>query len=182
MPKFHLRPVMFHQTPLVRQISEAVRIERWWVDLILNSKAEFNRCRIGRLTIGEEPKKEERMEPIKETEQEEDRSVPLWEEGKAKDRRIKEVALTVDLERGVSRTIPRKRRGEEEKSRKNKAKLQYPLVGENWGEEETVILPMSLRTTPLSTTLQYPSLQPPSLPPPSRYLYSPLPRCQRPVQ
>ena len=106
------------------------------------------------------------MEPIKETEQEEDRSVPLWEEGKAKDRRIKEVALTVDLERGVSRTIPRKRRGEEEKSRKNKAKLQYPLVGENWGEEETVILPMSLRTTPL---LHNPPIsQPPTpLPPPS---------------
>ena len=64
MPKFHLRPVMFHQTPLARQISEAVRIEKWGEDLILNSKAEFNRCKIGRLTIGEESRKGRRKEWI----------------------------------------------------------------------------------------------------------------------
>ena len=52
-PKFHLRPVKFHQTALTRQIHEAVRIQRWGEDIILNSRSEFNRCKIGRLTIGE---------------------------------------------------------------------------------------------------------------------------------
>ena len=46
-PKFHLRPVQFHQTALSTQIAEAVRIEKWGEDIILNSKADFNRCKIG---------------------------------------------------------------------------------------------------------------------------------------
>ena len=122
-------------------------------------------------SIGEEPKKEERMEPIKETEQEEGRSATLWEESRAKDRRIQEVALNFNVERGISRSIARKREGEEEKTRKNKAKLQYPLLGENWGEEETVSLPMSPETTPLlhnSPVSQPPTpLHPDTFTPPS---------------
>ena len=62
-PKFHLRPVNFHRSSLGRQIAEAVRIERWGEDLILNSKAEFNRSKITRLTLGEEkPEKKGRSQ------------------------------------------------------------------------------------------------------------------------
>ena len=39
--------MQFHQTALGRQIAEAVRIEKWGEDIILNSKADFNRCKIG---------------------------------------------------------------------------------------------------------------------------------------
>ena len=46
-PAFHLRPIKFFRTALSRQISEAVWIQRLGEDKILNSKAEFNRCKIG---------------------------------------------------------------------------------------------------------------------------------------
>ena len=185
-PKFHLRPVMFHQTPLARQISEAVRIEKWGEDLILNSKTEFNRCKIGRLTIGEESRKEEGVELSKENEQEEDRSATLWEEGRAKNRRIQEVAQNLNLERGISKSVPKKREGEEEKTRKNKAKLQYPLLGEDWGEEETVSRRQSPEMTPLpknSPPFYTPITQSPTLlpPPPSTQIPSlPTPQVSTP--
>ena len=56
--------MQFHQTALGRQIAEAVRIYKWGEDIILNSKAEFNRCRIGRLTIGEDNKKGEEIDNL----------------------------------------------------------------------------------------------------------------------
>ena len=52
-PTFHLRPVRFFKSALTRQIVEAVLIQRWGGDTVLNSKSEFNRSKIGRLTLGE---------------------------------------------------------------------------------------------------------------------------------
>ena len=49
-PKFKFRIIRSFQDPLTRQLAEAVRIERHG-DGILNSKSEFNRCRIPRLKI-----------------------------------------------------------------------------------------------------------------------------------
>ena len=49
-PKFMFRIVRSFQDPLTRQLAEAVRIERS-VESNLNSKSEFNRCRIPRLKI-----------------------------------------------------------------------------------------------------------------------------------
>ena len=60
-PSFFIRPVGFYQTALTRQLAEAVRINRWVVRVVLDSKYEYNQCKIGRLTIGEEIDKEERM-------------------------------------------------------------------------------------------------------------------------
>ena len=56
-PSFHLRPIRFLKTALTRQISEAVRIANWGEERIINSKGEYNRCKVGRLTLGEEMKK-----------------------------------------------------------------------------------------------------------------------------
>ena len=52
--KFHLRPIKFHRTALNRQLSEAVRIGRLGEGTVLNSKSEYNRCMIARLTLEEE--------------------------------------------------------------------------------------------------------------------------------
>ena len=52
-PKFKFRIIRSFQDPLTRQLAEAVRIERHG-DGILNSKSEFNRCRIPRLKIDQE--------------------------------------------------------------------------------------------------------------------------------
>ena len=51
-PAFHLRAVKYYKTALNRQVGEAVRIKRrGGEDCLLNSKAEFNRCHITRLTL-----------------------------------------------------------------------------------------------------------------------------------
>ena len=39
----------FFTSALTRQITEAVWISRWGEDSLLNSKGEYNRCKIGRL-------------------------------------------------------------------------------------------------------------------------------------
>ena len=53
-PQFMMRVVKHYKTALSRQVGEAVRIRRrGGAGSILNSKAEFNRCRIPRLAIEE---------------------------------------------------------------------------------------------------------------------------------
>ena len=54
-PNFHLRPVRFCRTALSRQVGEAIRIKRRGEGVLLNSKTEFNRCQITRLSL---PQKE----------------------------------------------------------------------------------------------------------------------------
>ena len=63
-PKFIFKIVKSFQDPLTRKLAEAVRIEIRGED-ILNSKAEFFRCRVPRLRIdmeGWKEKVEKRME------------------------------------------------------------------------------------------------------------------------
>ena len=52
-PRFHLRPLEHHRTALNRQLSEAVKIGRFGEENLLNSKGEYNRSRIARLSLGE---------------------------------------------------------------------------------------------------------------------------------
>ena len=57
---------------LARQVGEAVRIAEWGEEVVLNSKSEFNRCQLGRLTTGDEKKVPSRMvEDEKEKEEQE---------------------------------------------------------------------------------------------------------------
>ena len=49
-PKFKFKIVRSFQDPLTRQLSEAVRIELRGEE-ILNSKAEYSRCRVSRLRV-----------------------------------------------------------------------------------------------------------------------------------
>ena len=54
--QFHPCPVRFLRTPLTGQIHKAVRIQRWGHNIVLHSKGEYNRCKIRRITLGEEIK------------------------------------------------------------------------------------------------------------------------------
>ena len=53
-PDFHMRVVGVYRSALTRQVAEAVRIRRWGEGVVLNSKSEFNRCQLGRLTLEED--------------------------------------------------------------------------------------------------------------------------------
>ena len=148
-PQFHLRPVRFHQTALTRQIHEAVRIQRWGEDVVLNSKGEYNRCKISRLTLGEENK--DGHQPVMVNEEEgdqskEESSVRNWEKGRAEIRRAHEVREVINLEKGLVRSPARKRCGDQPTIQENstttdsskkrrKVKLKYPVMKEDWGME-----------------------------------------------
>ena len=69
-PKFYMRVVRFYKTALSRQIGEAVRIRRrGGGGSILNSKAEFDRCRIPRLVV--EAQDQEEVKAMEEQERQE---------------------------------------------------------------------------------------------------------------
>ena len=66
-PKFYMRVVNYFRTALRRHVAEAVRIRRRdGAGSILNSKAEFNRCRIPRLVVEEQDTKLLEDEEIRE--------------------------------------------------------------------------------------------------------------------
>ena len=140
-PSFLLRPIRFFTTALTRQIAEATRIQRLGEEIVLNSKAEYNRCKIGRLTIGEDVDDENKFKKnIEKHGQDEEEleegvgeeNIKTWERTKVLDRRLQEIQTSGSLRRGVSISPSRKRTGEEKASKK---KRKFPLLGENWGED-----------------------------------------------
>ena len=50
-----MKIVQFHQTALSRQVGEAVQIQRRGI--VLNSKSEYNRCSIARLSLEQDENK-----------------------------------------------------------------------------------------------------------------------------
>ena len=86
-PKFHLRPIEFHRTALNRQISEAVKISRLGEAGLLNSKGEFNRSRIARLSLGSSLEEVEEPEAVDKEGEENEEKVLKWEGTKLEMRR-----------------------------------------------------------------------------------------------
>ena len=56
-PKFNIKIISTFKDPLTRQVAESIRIERRGAE-ILNSKSEYSRCNLPRLTIEKEEQKE----------------------------------------------------------------------------------------------------------------------------
>ena len=116
MPKFRIEVIQSFQDAMSRQLSEAVRIELRG-EGVLNSKAEYSRCRVPRLTInkeewkGRDEAKGKEEEPIKDNQEE-----VLESGGSAWD---------------ISR-CSEKRRRKEGGGRKSKRRKYELLVG--WGE------------------------------------------------
>ena len=50
VPNFEMKVVQHHRSVLSRQVGEAIRIRRR-MGTTLNSKSEYNRCKIGRLSL-----------------------------------------------------------------------------------------------------------------------------------
>ena len=170
-PSFHLRPVGFFKSALTRQVAEAVLIQEWGEDIVLNSKAEFNRCKIGRLTLGEEDKlRAEVPDTAESTSREEESGTKEWESRRAEERRAQEL-LEVGVSRGLIQSPASKRLvqgvSQEEDStspssvKKMKA-WKHPILGEEWGSASPP--PPS---PPSSLTAPEKLQQPPPPPPPS---------------
>ena len=129
-------------------------MQRWGEEKLLNSKAEFNRSKISRLTLGEEEKRIMRpgAPPAlgEEEPQGESGEVQDWVEDRAKNRREQEIRSITSWERGLFRSPSRKRLGEEKSpgpaSPAKKTKNKYPPLALDWGVEESPCPP----ATPLS--------------------------------
>ena len=127
-PNFVLKVVGHHRTALSRQVGEAVRIARR--GHILNSKGEFNRCKITRLTLGQEDEDTTDgggFENEKKESKDEDCSQRLLE---MRDKKDKEERAGLGQ---AECTISQKREGEQFKKKKSK-KLRYERDGGTWGE------------------------------------------------
>ena len=141
---FMMKVVSFHKSALSRQAAEAVRIRRRGGEgSILNSKAEFNRSYIPRLTLVEEEKLVEMDRLEKEAEklaQEEIRNQhEAWESGKVEKR-------AADIRRDLEKTSKHGKRRKDLKENKDGArkrkKLSFPVIGDGWGtntKEEDVV-------------------------------------------
>ena len=168
---FHLRPIKFLTTALRRQLSEAVRIQRLGEDVVLNSRGEYNRCCIGRLTLGEDNKKQNNDQNWKGTNRKEaEDNIRVWEKEKVVSRRAVEIGYNINLEKGLAISPARKRVETTEdcisttpsSSKKQKTtRRKYPLLEEDWGcEETTTTVVMTTLSAPLESPLHHPSPSP----------------------
>ena len=136
-------------------------MQRLGEERVLNSKAEFNRSKISRLTLGEEDKWKS-TESEGRDQDEGDGGVQDWVEGRVLDRRTQELRGTPWVERGLVKSPARKRVGEEEpdpSSSGKKSKYKYPLLEPDWGEEKP-------NSPPPATAPSPPVIIPPPTPPP----------------
>ena len=123
-PDFVMKVIKYHRSALSRQIGEAIRIQRR--GLVLNSKAEFNRCKITRLSLhlGED------LDQAKQGyEQENDEMDGVGERPPEKD-------WTASLMERRDRTDQESRKRLErieKKATKRSRKRKYEIVGEDWG-------------------------------------------------
>ena len=139
-PKFKFKLISSFSDPLTRQISEAVRIEQRG-EQILNSKSEFNRCRVPRLKIDMEGwragKEREKLEKARKAQEEISTTVGVVEEAAEPDWLEDQLELELADAEKESRRVDRKRKMVEEprkpeKKRKEK-KIKFEILT-HWGE------------------------------------------------
>ena len=103
------------------------------------SANRYNRCKVSRLTLGEEDKPKKSLEN---KEHGDEVDVGDWERRKTRDRRVEELSGgRVDFTRGLAKSYAKKRGTGEEVGGRSKRK--YPLLGEDWGENTTMYSPSS---------------------------------------
>ena len=135
---FILQPISFHKSALSRQIAEAVRIRRRGGEgAILNSKAEFSRCRIPRLQLEKEEENEDliakEQERMEQRENEMEQELLTWEKEHVK-RKSRELKEGIHL--SSSHVRAREQEEKDGKIPKRMRKLKYSVIGEEWGDPE----------------------------------------------
>ena len=159
-PKFIMKVVGSHRSALSRQISEAVRIRRRGGEsMILNSKAEYNRCHIPRLRVELEEEREKREQELKELEknlvEEQEEEHHGWEQGKTKLKdRERRKELVKDLSsKGAGSLKARRRKGMEDDQGNpesgRRKRRRYGLIEKDWG-----ITPVEPPLPPREQTVQ----------------------------
>ena len=133
-PEFIVRVVDYKKTALTRQLGEAVRIRRRGGEgAVLNSKGEFNRCRIPRLVV-EETEETEKLEEqrVQETMKLLDKEQSRWETNKL---RMRDQQHLRSRSSANNDTKNKKRAATYQKEQPNKKikRRKYMIIGEAWG-------------------------------------------------
>ena len=131
-PKFYMRVVRFYKTALSRQIGEAVRIRRRGGEgSILNSRAEFDRCKIPRLVVEEQEQEtvnaveeQERLE-TQETQELLDEQMKDWGSKKIREREQLDKAVRSQISRITGRSSVLKREHDSRKGGARRKKMKY---------------------------------------------------------
>ena len=137
-----VRAVKFYKSALTRQLGEAVRIRRrGGQGNILNSKSEYDRCKIPRLTIDEKEEELNKMAEKKEQEklnvilEQLDKEEQAW--GATKNTKRNELMRAESLELGPAGMSRSKKREQQTKQKGARSKkLRYAILEEEWGKEQ----------------------------------------------
>ena len=131
-PRFIMKVVQFHRTALSRQVGEAVRIAKRGRDTpLLNSRGEYNRCSITRLSL-EQVTSDMKGEPEqgwKEGEEDLDKD---WTAGLLQGRDQRDRLDRQGLGR-AEKSCGSKREGSAELPLQRRKKRKYALGKEDWG-------------------------------------------------
>ena len=139
-PNFLMMPVKYHRTALARQVGEAVRIRRRGGEgALLNSKGEYNRSHIPRLTIQVDQPSEGAISGWEEDQQRKEREqgadLERWKWSKTRERNIKELStIGGHKKRGEETCREPNTRGEKQSVEGSRKKFKYDRLGEDWGD------------------------------------------------
>ena len=143
-PKFIMKVVKFYRTALSRQVAEAVRIKRRGE--VLNSRTEYNRCSIQRLTL-------EQNIP-QDTGGEQDQGYggagDEWTEQWLEKRDAADKENRASLGRVQLKVMPKRKEQATTENVKRTKRRKYVVLGEEWGLEgsrETTVFKTYFKTT-----------------------------------
>ena len=133
-PEFLFKIVKHHRSALGRQVGEAIRLEKRGASS-LNSKGEYNRCRIARLVL-EQPEVPEKN--ADEEQQSERREYTVGEEALLRRRRSWDTKKggKLGLKEGGKRKVEGATNIRGSNPPKHKKSRKYAPIGANWGNEE----------------------------------------------
>ena len=122
-PKFIMKIIGFHRSALSRQVGEAVRIMKR--ASVLNSKSEYSRCKITRLSLenSSEEQEVEKGEKVDHTD---------WTTGLL-ERRLGRDKLDRQSLDGLKMTDSSKRKNDHTKTGRKPKRRKYEIISEDWG-------------------------------------------------
>ena len=138
-PDFLMRAVTFHRSALTRQVGEAVRIGiRGGAEMILNSKSEFDRCKIPKLVIEEQEEDKLEEKELENAKRGLEEQAKMWSTRKYKEKREQDMMSWKGDERSRGDTKKNKREqdSQEGNRRKKRKKYKHKVMEEDWGSGE----------------------------------------------
>ena len=184
-PLFIMRTVRFFRTALSRQVGEAVRImRRGGACSILNSKSEYDRCKIPRLVLEEEDEGEHRRQGERELQEDLDsieEHAEAWGRIKFSEKQKEDKQRWSEQAKTTGTGKRRKNPEVPEIQQKRSKKLKYDLLGESWGEEGQKTTLEENKDDPYPSTAICSDL-PPSPPSPNQGIYTPSPNTLRMIR